>query len=116
MTISSTVGGIFVDGNQSKFREHYWRTDGVDGGLDRFELFQQIDPDTPDRDRLGAVEYFGRAAGQSRSTGPVSFTLVGANTANTTIQGDLFISASRNLSAWTRICTSISGEPGLISV
>lgn len=46
VTISSTVGGIFVDGNQSKFREHYWRTDGVDGGLDRFELFQQIDPDT----------------------------------------------------------------------
>jgi mono/diheme cytochrome c family protein len=46
VTISSAIGGVFVDGDQKKFREHYWRTDGLDGGIEHFELFQQIDPNT----------------------------------------------------------------------
>jgi hypothetical protein len=46
VTISSTIGGVLVDGDQKKFREHYWRTDGLDGGIDHFELFDQIDSDT----------------------------------------------------------------------
>ena len=46
VTISSTVGGTIVSGDERKFREHYWRRDGVDGGVERFELFQQTDPNT----------------------------------------------------------------------
>ncbi len=46
VTVSSTVGGSIVSGDERKFREHYWQRDGVNGGFDQFELFQQIDANT----------------------------------------------------------------------
>lgn len=46
VTFSPTVGGTFVTGDKNKFREHYWRRDGADGGLENFELFKQVDPNT----------------------------------------------------------------------
>ncbi|MDB6038654.1 MAG: Planctomycete cytochrome [Verrucomicrobiales bacterium] len=46
VTVSPTMGVTTVSGNSHKFREHYWMRDGFDGGLERFELFQQNGPDT----------------------------------------------------------------------
>lgn len=46
LTLAPTLGYTFTTGDKHKFREHYWRQDGIDGGLERSELFQQIDPDT----------------------------------------------------------------------
>ncbi len=46
MTFSPAVGGTFVRGDSGKFREHYWRPNGADGGLERFEVYKQIDLDT----------------------------------------------------------------------
>ena len=43
---SPTLGGTSVSGNKQKFRELNWQPGGLDGGLDHFELFKQIDPDT----------------------------------------------------------------------
>jgi len=43
---SPTVGWTGVNGDNHKFREHYWRHDGLDGGLELFELFYQGDKDT----------------------------------------------------------------------
>jgi mono/diheme cytochrome c family protein len=45
-TVSPTIGWTHVRGDSHKFREHYWRPEGLDGGLERFELFKQSDPDT----------------------------------------------------------------------
>jgi mono/diheme cytochrome c family protein len=36
----------FVSGDSRKFREHYWRRDGADGGVEHFELFGQRGADT----------------------------------------------------------------------
>jgi hypothetical protein len=46
ISVSPIMGGTAVSGNSHKFREHYWMRDGFDGGLERFELFQQNGPDT----------------------------------------------------------------------
>ena len=46
VVISPIVGWTFVNGDERKFREHYWRRDGFDGGAAQVELFKQIDPDT----------------------------------------------------------------------
>lgn len=45
-SLSPSFGWTGVSGDNRKFREHYWRTDGFDGGLEHFELFEQPDPDT----------------------------------------------------------------------
>jgi hypothetical protein len=44
-SISPIVGGTAVSGDRSKFREYYLQKDGVNGGLDSFEFFQQTSPD-----------------------------------------------------------------------
>jgi len=46
VTIAPTAGWLFAHGDQRKFREHYWRREGWDAGLEHFEWFQQSDPDT----------------------------------------------------------------------
>ena len=46
VTISPIAGWTFVSGDHHKFREDYWRRDGFDGGVERFELFKQTDPET----------------------------------------------------------------------
>jgi Planctomycete cytochrome C len=46
ITVSPIAGWTFVNGDNHKFREHYWRREGFDGGVEQFELFKQIDPDT----------------------------------------------------------------------
>jgi cytochrome c len=46
LSISPTAGGVFVSGDKHQFRDHYWRRDGFDGGLEGFEVFDQADPDT----------------------------------------------------------------------
>jgi len=45
-SISPTVGWTSVSGDKQKFREHYWRRYGIDGGLEEFSIFEQRDPDT----------------------------------------------------------------------
>ncbi|HVV70598.1 MAG TPA: c-type cytochrome domain-containing protein, partial [Verrucomicrobiae bacterium] len=45
-TVSPTFGWTSVTGDKHKFREHYWRREGFDSGLEHFEIFQQTDPDT----------------------------------------------------------------------
>jgi hypothetical protein len=45
-TLAPAFGWTSVSGDNQKFREHYWRPDGADGGLERFEFFQQTDADT----------------------------------------------------------------------
>jgi len=45
-TLAPTAGWTSVSGDNQKFREHYWRPDGADGGLERFEWFEQTDADT----------------------------------------------------------------------
>ncbi len=46
VTVSPTIGGVIVKGNEQKFRELNWQPDGLNGGLERFDVFQQSDPDT----------------------------------------------------------------------
>ena len=46
VTISTTIGGTVVSGDNKKFREHSWRTDGIDGGLTEFDFFEQVDSET----------------------------------------------------------------------
>ncbi len=45
-SISPMLGGTAVSGDQHKFREQYWQKEGPNGGVERFELFQQSGPDT----------------------------------------------------------------------
>lgn len=45
-SLSPTIGGTVVKGDSHKFREHYWQREGLNGGLEQFELFQQTDPNT----------------------------------------------------------------------
>ncbi|MGA2544245.1 MAG: c-type cytochrome domain-containing protein [Verrucomicrobiota bacterium] len=45
-SISPVIGGTIVSGDAQKFREHYWQTDGVNGGLAQFELTEKTSPDT----------------------------------------------------------------------
>jgi hypothetical protein len=44
LTVASTAGGFDVHGNTAKFRELEGVTDGFSGGLEKFSLFQQLDP------------------------------------------------------------------------
>ena len=46
LAISPMVGGTFVSGDKRKFREERYRREGVDQGLESFDLFEQSDPDT----------------------------------------------------------------------
>jgi len=45
-SFSPVLGGTMVSGDRHKFREHYWQKDGLNGGVEQFELFEQTDPDT----------------------------------------------------------------------
>jgi mono/diheme cytochrome c family protein len=38
LALTPAAGYTTVKGNQEKFREHFWRPDGVDGGIEAFEL------------------------------------------------------------------------------
>lgn len=42
ITISPSLSGIFVDGDDNKFREDSWLEDGVTGGIDNFSLRRQL--------------------------------------------------------------------------
>lgn len=44
--ISPVIGGTVVQGDQAKFRELYWQRDGLNGGIERLELFEQRDAAT----------------------------------------------------------------------
>ncbi len=44
--MSPVVGGTAVSGDSKKFEEHYWQRDGLIGGVEQFEWFQQTSPDT----------------------------------------------------------------------
>lgn len=44
--LSPIIGGTAVSGNSQKFREYYWQKDGLNGGLEKFGMFQQTSPDT----------------------------------------------------------------------
>ncbi len=46
VTLAPMVGGTSVNGDSHKFREQYWRTDGFDGGIEKFDLYEQLGPDT----------------------------------------------------------------------
>jgi len=45
-SVSPIFGGTAVSGDNQKFREQYWQKDGVNGGVEKFELFEQTSPDT----------------------------------------------------------------------
>jgi hypothetical protein len=45
-SFTPVFGGTTVSGDNQKFREHYWQKEGLNGGLEQFELFQQTSPDT----------------------------------------------------------------------
>ena len=44
--LSPAFGWTFVNGDNHKFREHHWQKEGANGGLERFEMFDQSVPDT----------------------------------------------------------------------
>ena len=46
VTLAPTFGWTAVSGDNGKFREQYWQRDGPNGGLDRFQLLEQPNPDT----------------------------------------------------------------------
>ncbi|HSY18332.1 MAG TPA: c-type cytochrome domain-containing protein [Candidatus Acidoferrales bacterium] len=45
-SFSPTLGDTYVRGDKQKFREHYWQKDGLNGGVEQFELLDQTGPDT----------------------------------------------------------------------
>ncbi len=45
-SVSPTLGGTTVSGNKQKFRELNGQKEGLNGGLDRFEMFGNSGPDT----------------------------------------------------------------------
>ncbi len=45
-SITPIFGGTIVNGDKHKFREHYWQKEGVNGGIEQFESFEQTDPNT----------------------------------------------------------------------
>jgi len=45
-SFSPVLGGTAVGGDSHKFREHYWQKEGLNGGVDQFEWFEQTSPDT----------------------------------------------------------------------
>ena len=46
VTLAPTAGWTTVSGDSAKFREHYWQPDGPNGGLERIDIYKQVDPDT----------------------------------------------------------------------
>ena len=44
-SLSPIFGGTTVSGDKHKFREHYWQKEGLNGGLEQFEFFQQTGSD-----------------------------------------------------------------------
>jgi hypothetical protein len=46
MEIAPAVGGTAVSGDERVFREHQWRPEGGDGGIERFGMWQQVDDRT----------------------------------------------------------------------
>ncbi|HXS68947.1 MAG TPA: c-type cytochrome domain-containing protein [Candidatus Polarisedimenticolia bacterium] len=46
VSLSPTIGGTVVSGDNHKFRELEWRKERLDGGLDDSYIFKQINPDT----------------------------------------------------------------------
>lgn len=46
LTIAPALGGTRVSGNTQKFRELYWQKEGLNGGLERFEMSENISPET----------------------------------------------------------------------
>jgi hypothetical protein len=44
-TLAPAIGFVSVTGNERQFREHWWMRDGLQGGLESFEGFQQLSPD-----------------------------------------------------------------------
>ena len=46
LALSPRGGWIFVQGDKQKFREQNLKRDGLDAGLESFELFSQSDPET----------------------------------------------------------------------
>ena len=41
-TFTPTLGYVSVSGNERKFREHYWQTEGVSGGIAEFSLSDRL--------------------------------------------------------------------------
>lgn len=39
---TTAIGWVGVEGNEARFREHWWRNDGWGGGVQRFELTQPL--------------------------------------------------------------------------
>ena len=44
--LSEALGWISVSGNERVFREHYWRKEGWNGGIERFELSEKTGPNS----------------------------------------------------------------------
>lgn len=45
-SLSPTLGGTIVNGDNHKYRELFWRKEGVDGGIEDSYLLKQLDADT----------------------------------------------------------------------
>jgi hypothetical protein len=45
-SITPIIGVTGVKGDAQKFREHYWQKEGANGGLEEFQLYEQLDPNT----------------------------------------------------------------------
>ncbi len=45
-SLSPIFGGTKVVGDHAKYREQYWQKDGINGGVEQFELTRQTNPDT----------------------------------------------------------------------
>jgi Planctomycete cytochrome C len=45
-SFSPTLRYITVSGNEQQFRSHYWQREGWNGGVEQFELTEQVKPDT----------------------------------------------------------------------
>ncbi len=46
LSFSPVLGGTVVSGDNQKFREQFWQKEGLNGGLEKFEMFDQSYPDT----------------------------------------------------------------------
>ena len=115
-SFSPVLGGTAVSGNSRKFREQYWQKEGLNGGVEQFELFEQTSPDTRlllnghvllDDYKIGC-QWIGMMLD--------SFIRAGSSTGNISMIPAVIIQLwfSRHR-AWTRICIWTSARPGLIS-
>lgn len=46
LSVTPAVGFVTVHGNEAKFREHQWLRDGWRGGLESFEIREQLSPES----------------------------------------------------------------------